>query len=352
MRMEIPESLSHFLESNSETWEKQESFSKLNTFSKPRGIEIFYPNEYYGLDLIVKAFIGIDPEISLVIGIPHGMELGDDGVGNNFGNGTNLSSYIYYNQIGLKNMEARSIKGWKIPAEHPLLLLISILKNLDLLKKKPLKNATLFFPAHRDEAFDFVNKDYDYEVCRALSAGFSKSKQIDVSLQISDISLGRHLIYQKHGFRVVSSGHRFDPRFLSRFVNLVTSYEQVASSEIGSHLFYTAAIGSSTVFWDIGLDRLQVPDTQRRKENPFTLDSSIDSLFQAGHYFNQQTAEKWLGGGEKPVSKAYWSEIHHDAIKHDRFGLLQPVGQTKKLVIPGVLRRPLVKINKKILLRQ
>ncbi len=57
-----------------------------------RKVEVFYPDEYYGLDLIVKNLLTLDPKESLKFGIPHGVEVADSGIRNVFGFKTNVST--------------------------------------------------------------------------------------------------------------------------------------------------------------------------------------------------------------------------------------------------------------------
>ena len=338
----IPAEYVHFIESYPTTWEKQKSLNELGFSLSPRSNEVFFPNEYYGLDLIVKAFLELGQERSLKFGVPHGVELGDDRVGNVYGLGTVLSTLTYNNPIGLKNLITNRVPGWKIPAEHPILLLRNLMEDLQLLHHNPIKNATLFFPAHLQEGVNFEDKLYDKYICSKLSLLRTVKHDIEISLPGVDIQLNRHLVYEAAGFNVVSSGHIFDPYFLSRFTNLVTSYKEVATAEAGSHLFYTAALGCRTIFWDLGLPMVQLLAGERRNDSPFEIDSAAKTLFRDKQEINRATAENYLGGTGKSISKSYWRDIHRASIIRDYWAIFEPIGEGFKLAIPRLLRRQLV----------
>ncbi len=343
----IPKQYQHFIEKNSTTWAQQESLQDLGQMLAPRGNEVFTSNEYYGLDLIVKAFLDLDPSSSLKFGVPHGVELGDDGLGNVYGLGANISTLTYNNPIGLRNMLVNRVPGWKFPAEHPFLILINQMNGLNLFQDKLIRKATLFFPAHLQVDVNFVNSNYDQDVCSKLVAMREDNIDIEISLPGIDIFLNRHLVYEKAGFKVVSSGNIFDPYFLSRFINLVSSYDQISTSEIGSHTFYTAALGIRTLFWDLGLPKIQPLTSQRRVENNYSVEKSVEILFQHNQFLQKDIAEKYLGGTGGPISRNYWNQLHEDSIKRDRYSFLEPVGNSRKFTIPRVLRRSLVKHIKK-----
>jgi hypothetical protein len=65
---------------------------------------------------------------------------------------------------------------------------------------------------------------------------------VDVILPLDSIIAGRGILYQEAGFRVISAGSNWDPKFLCRWVNLVSSYQTISTSHLGSHVFYGLAI--------------------------------------------------------------------------------------------------------------
>lgn len=332
-------SFRHFIEPFEITWEKQQDISYFKKPYNPRQIEIFTPSEYYGFDLIVKGFLGLNPNLSLKFGLSHSVDIGDGTYSNQFGFRTQLSTHVYYNNIGLRNIINHKVPGWAIHAAHPIVILNKMMLETGLQSFEKFTETTLFFPAHRDKTHNFVNKQYDEDICLALEKQREIVGDIHISMQSDDILLGRNEIYESRGFRVVSSGHRHDPYFLSRFVNLVSRYNQVATSEIGSHIFYTTHLGAPSVFWDMGLPVVQLIDTPRALKDPFTLDSSVINLFHNDKTLSIDIAKEFLGVSERNISADHWRYIHEKSINRDRYAILVPVSGKWKLSLPSAVRR-------------
>jgi hypothetical protein len=346
MNMPIPKAFAHFIESNEDTWSLQESAeNNLGSFP-PRGREIFLPNEYYGLDLIVKKFIGIDPATPLKFGLPHGVEIGDAKFGNVYGYRINLGTITYNNEIGYQNIVKYKVPGRRIYIEHPFLLLLEMMHSLNLLSQKAQREATLFFPAHRDKTHNFVNKKYDEDLCSKLMSRREKEGEIEISLPLLDFEIGRHKKYESCGFKVVSSGHRNDPKFLSRFINLVTSYKQVASAEVGSHLVYSAATGAKTIFWDVGLPLVQPVDDKKSLTAPYEIDSSVRELLGEGQIIDKEMALKLLGWRGTPPAQISWQKLYKSSAIFDFSGFAEQKGENKTLCVPRVFQRFVARIIK------
>ena len=349
MGNQVPQKYSHFIESNTDSWEVQSSIiESLGNYSQ-RNVEVFLPNEYYGLDLIVKKFIGLDQKASLKFGIPHGVELGDAKFANVYGYRINLSTLTYNNPIGLRNIVNHNVPGRRIPAEHPFLILIEMMRSLGMINNKKIRNATLFFPAHRNAVFDFINKDYDKEICMKLDSLRSMKGEVEISLPFIDIEMKRHLTYENFGFNVVSSGHIFDPKFLSRFINLTTSYNRIASAEVGSHLIYSAAVGCSTEFWNLGMPLVQQIDAAEHISDPYEIDPTTKALFQSGKRIDHIQASQLLGWTSAPISQSYWLWLQKSSVKRDRYSFIELEGNTKKFTIPQALRRLLKRTLKGVI---
>ena len=335
----IPSPFRSFIEDSENSWDRQQDLESLGESIMPRGSEVFYPNEYYGLDLIVKGFLDLDFECSLKLALPHGVEIGDDGIGNVFGFATNLSTLTYNNEIGLNNIVIHGVPGWRVHAEHPILLLRDIYLNHNLFLGKQSSSAILFFPAHRSRAYNFTISDYDDLICRKLLDLEKVEGKIEISLTGIDISLGRHQIYQSAGFRVVSSGDIQDPYFLSRFFNLTTQYKKVCSAEIGSHLFYSAALGCRTEFWDLGLPFVQQADTERSRESTYEINDKVKRLFFDKAILHKDIAEVYLGWRNVRPSKDRWTYIHNISRFLDSLGFAEPVGMLIKFSAPRRVKR-------------
>lgn len=325
-----------------ETWQRQDSI--LSNFENigPRGLEYYPSNEFYGIDLIVKKLLGMDSSQRLKIALPHGAEIGDWGPANNFFGNLDLSTLVYTNDIGLENLIKNRVPGFRIRAEHPFLLLLHLMQERGLLTKN-LRPGTLFYPAHRDYYYKFTNRDYDEILVGELVNRVNDVGQIYVSLPLIDIKLGRHEVYERRGFQVVSCGSRYDPKFLTRFINLANSFTNLATSEIGSHLFYGAALGIPFDIWSSKLGRLQNAQSlgSKVKIEGRLHPSVADQLFRQER-ISEDYARHILGYTEFREDNdlvSSWELIHRKAIYRDKFAVWVPKGKFRTSKIPSSTKR-------------
>ena len=98
----------------------------------------------------------------------------------------------------------------------------------------------VFFDAHSS---DYLTASYDVDVAIArLTALQSDFEEVVVCLYWRDILLGRAEPYRRHGFRCVTAGHMFDPRFLYRLVEIISSASVVLTDRLGAHVLYAIAL--------------------------------------------------------------------------------------------------------------
>ncbi len=96
-----------------------------------------------------------------------------------------------------------------------------------------------------------VTVETDWEqLALELSQLEPKYQPITVCIYWKDYLLGRHIPFQKQGFKIVSAGHMFDPNFLVRFYHLCSTHYYAASNELGTNLFYSIQAGCSYFYWD------------------------------------------------------------------------------------------------------
>lgn len=120
-------------------------------------------------------------------------------------------------------------------------------KELIQLKKK-LGRVLLVFPTHnfedQDELYDFnafskcideMSKDYD---------------NVFVSMIGYDIQRGFDRQYIDKGYRIVSSGSRNDPYFLSRQRDLLELADMTISNSVGTHIGYSICLGTPHYIFD------------------------------------------------------------------------------------------------------
>lgn len=333
-----------FIEGFEKTWLLQDNFSHIHNFPEITRREIYLPNQYYGIDLIIKNLLQIPANKSLKFAMPHGVEMGINlGPQSMLGIRSHLSTLIYNNEFGLSNIMQDRLKGFRFQSVHPILIIDRLMKSNGLMNYE--KNyETLFYPAHSDSIGTFVNVRYDIEIIEGLLSQGYKPEEVTVSLIGADIVNGRNNKYEDFGFKVVSSGFNTDPFFFSRFINLASSFRSIVTSEIGSHLFFTAALGYNVKLIDLELPTIQ---TYRNPQSnslviPLTLFPKVEEFISLlGNEETQATAIEILGGAkESSFSIARLKKIHHVSIVFDIIGFLTPRGKSCiVLALPAILYR-------------
>jgi hypothetical protein len=98
----------------------------------------------------------------------------------------------------------------------------------------------VYFDAHSS---DYATARYDVEATSArLTELRSEFDEVIVCLYWRDVLLGRAELYRSHGLRCVTAGHMFDPQFLFRLVEIISSATIVLTDRLGSHLLYALAL--------------------------------------------------------------------------------------------------------------
>lgn len=331
-----------FIEGFEKTWLLQDNFSHIHNFPETTRREIYFPNQYYGSDLIIKNLLQIPANKSLKFAMPHGVEMGINlGPQSMLGIRSHLSTLIYNNEFGLSNILQDRLKGFRFQFVHPILIIDRYMKSNGLMNFEK-KYETLFYPAHSDSISTFVNVRYDMEIIEGLLSQGYKPEEVTVSLIGADIVNGRNNKYEDFGFKVVSSGFNTDPFFLSRFINLASSFRSIVTSEIGSHLFFTAALGYNVKFIDLELPTIQTYSNPHSIVIPLTLFPEVKEFISLlGKEETQSTAIEILGGAmESSFSIARLKKIHHASIVFDTIGFLTIRGKSCIVfTLPAILYR-------------
>ena len=133
-----------FIEGFEKTWLLQDSFSHIHNFSEITRHEIYFPNQYYGIDLIIKNMLQIPANKSLKFALPHGIEMGINlGPGSMLGERSHLSTFIYNNEFGLSNILQDRLKGCRFQFVHPILIIDRLMKSNGLMNYE--KNMRRYF---------------------------------------------------------------------------------------------------------------------------------------------------------------------------------------------------------------
>lgn len=103
-------------------------------------------------------------------------------------------------------------------------------------EKNRLGKNLLVFPSH---SVDGNISKFDYESFLNNIKKYSDDfDSVRVCMYYKDVQLGRHEIYQKNGFEVVTAGHIFDYNFLPRLKSIIELSDMTMSNNVGTHLGY------------------------------------------------------------------------------------------------------------------
>jgi len=116
------------------------------------------------------------------------------------------------------------------------------ISNAKFNKLKALLNKTLLvFPSH---SYEFNTSDeygkIFFKKIREYSQDFDT---VIVCMYWRDIQLKRDLKFKSQGYKIVTAGHRADPRFLSRLKTIISLSDYSISNAVGSHIGYCVSLG-------------------------------------------------------------------------------------------------------------
>jgi hypothetical protein len=199
--------------------------------------EKFGPNDYYGHASVIKKYCGLPDSFALPGIHPHGPSTTDlvwdveikfplehlllvsEAQRNIYANvcakpATVIGSPLYY-ALRLMEAEAKALAAEAV--------------------------GTIVFPFHSTH---HVTVQYDEDrFLKHLLALPAKAGPIVICMYWRDVQLGRHKRYVDAGFDCVSAGHIYDRDFLFRFIRLVSARRQCITNELGTCVFYSAALG-------------------------------------------------------------------------------------------------------------
>ena len=120
--------------------------------------------------------------------------------------------------------------------------------DLQLLKQKYGK-ILLIFPSH---SFDDVKTNYEVSAfAQAIEAIKPEFDNVFVCMYWKDVLEKPQEVafYERQGYVVVCSGHRSDPRFLSRQKDLIYLSDMMMTNDIGSHIGYSICMERPVYFF-------------------------------------------------------------------------------------------------------
>lgn len=94
-----------------------------------------------------------------------------------------------------------------------------------------------------------------------------ESRPVTVCLYWADHTPRAEAAYRRHGFAVTSHGHRRDPRFLERQMDLLLQHDRIVTNRVGSAFWYGCHLGLEAEIYGpyFGLDHLAGVDSRLRR---------------------------------------------------------------------------------------
>jgi hypothetical protein len=196
--------------------------------------ELYPFNAFYGHADLLRTYAGITRSRPLKLAIEHGPTI--------FPNPhdpdlvTRLPRYFCAAPARAQFFEEHALHHAPAVPVGPLVLYAHALAPSEI----PSVRRLVFFDAHSS---DYLTASYDVGAAVArLEELRDEFEEVVVCLYWRDILLGRAELYRRHGFRCVTAGHIFDPRFLFRLAEIISSASVVLTDSVGSHLLYALAL--------------------------------------------------------------------------------------------------------------
>jgi hypothetical protein len=323
--------------------------------------EIFEPNSYYGMNYILKKFAGLPISKPLKVVLPHGLNLYKDFIWEAEKNA--LLPIIYNFSPHLLEIYKEKTKKIILKATSPFLYLAKLLEGI----QQPKRTGTIFFPSHSTH---HLAAEIEFEnILKELQALDDKYKPITICIYWRDYNLNQHKIFQKNGYKIVSAGHMFDPKFLFRFYHLCSIHKYASSNDTGSQLFYSVIAGCSffclqscnpIYFGENKFIPSQCIDVQSSQGNKFSPGSDkvylerttmLKNLFKSPQEkmnANQiQIVKTFLGAPNMKSSEELKKELEF-ADKIDKFGFARnPQTKLYNFRVPNLIPRRFLRNTKR-----
>ncbi len=213
------------------------SADELEELSRPRRLvtrELYPFNAFYGHADVLRAYAGIEGSEPLKAALEHGPTLFPDPGDPDLA--TWLPRYFCASGSRASFYAEHALHGAKPVAIGAPILYARALAPPD----PPATRRLVYFDAHSSH---YLLASYDVGVALArLDALRHEFEDVAVCLYWRDVLLGRAEPYLRRGFRCVTAGHMFDPSFLFRLVEIISSATVVLTDRLGTHMLYALAL--------------------------------------------------------------------------------------------------------------
>ncbi len=270
--------------------------------------EIVIDNNLYGIAYWLKRYSEIDTTKSLNAYIEHGVYFGN--LVREDQKRIPVSSIITYSDVREKHLKEVRINKEIVkvgPYIHYVDGLLSSEEKGTL--KSELGKTLLVFPSH---SIIGVNARFDEdEFIKKIEEVAVNFDTVLVSLYWVDATK-RELVkqYEKRGYKIVTSGHRFDLNFLSRQRTLIELSDYTMSNSVGTHIGYCVYLNKPHYVFKQEVEKLagtpalqQHFDKVRNDEQLFTEEQEKQEVERAFSFFDSTFG---ITEEQRKVVDKYW----------------------------------------------
>jgi len=213
------------------------SFFDYSSLAKPLNkpwMDFVPDNNKYGMNFILKEYMGVSVNKSLNGIVEHGLYLGDYIDRDELL--LNVKTIVTFGDSRIKHLMAKTVNKVIVPIGPYIHYAKSLLDEQSFVKlKRNLGKVLLVFPCHSLAGGQWCEYSMK-ELCTEIKRVGQNYDSILISLYYTDI--GKADIYRQNGFEVVTSGHENDKYFLSRQRTLIELSDYTMSNSIGTHIGY------------------------------------------------------------------------------------------------------------------
>ena len=223
-------------------------YSNIAYYAKDRPentVEFFTPNDFYGHASIIKKYCGLPQTIPLPGIVPHGYGLNHDRI-----------PWKLELQCALKNFYLwgeEKKKYYENYTDKPIFIIGSPfsygVKNMEEHVSNLKRNAegTVVFPQHSTHHVDVTYKIEEF--IQYLKRLPRHMHPINICLYWKDVLNGTAEVFRSKGLTCITAGHIYDPQFIERIIEIISSHKSCVFNKFGTSALYAAAMGLKLYFF-------------------------------------------------------------------------------------------------------
>jgi len=256
-------------------------------------------NNKYGMNYVLKDYMGIPINHSIDGIIEHGLYLGDYVDKDEFL--LNVKDVITFGDTRIKHLTKKKVNKNIVPIGPYIHYAKRLLDEQDFKAlKQELGKVLLVFPSHSMAGGEWSEFNMQ-DLCEEIKRVGKDYDTILVSLYYADI--GRAALYEEQGFRVVTSGHENDSNFLTRQRTLIELADYTMSNSVGSQIGYCVYLNKPHYVYTQKIEQVKgfssVMEDKQRTES--VLLSEIKEIENAFSAFSQHITSE-----QREIVEKYW----------------------------------------------